>query len=72
MTLSPLEIAKAFCRCAPLMELAGYKFAVNDILVDIGHVLVHYVDGVMIYDKGEGTHTGDGRWGERVSLTAKK
>ena len=54
------------------MELAGYKFAVNDILVDIGHVLVHYVDGVMIYDKGEGTHTGDGRWGERVSLTAKK
>jgi len=48
VSLSPLEISKAFC--APLMENTGHKFAVDELLGDIGHIWVQYIDGVMVYD----------------------
>ena len=59
VSLSPLETAKAFC--APLMGHTGHKLTVDELLGDIGHVWVQYVDGVMVYDndvdkEGQGHH----------------
>ena len=59
VSLSPLEIAKAFC--APLMERAGHIFTVREILREFGQVWVQYQNGVMVYDTGTGVWRGEGQ-----------
>jgi hypothetical protein len=56
VTLSPLEIAKAFC--APVMERAREGNDTADgILESIGKVRVRYVDGVMEVNENSSSGT---------------
>ena len=73
VSLSPLEVAKAFC--APLMECAGHKFTVKEILEEFGQICVQYKNGVMVYVRGVRSEEGrqildDWTRGEKVSITA--